>query len=159
MSGQPEAQRVSPIASGQAGFPPQNGKLLTERGRYLENQRHPGVVFLIARLSGLVGNSMKTVVYGAPTRTRTADLLITNQLLYQLSYRGKPPDPDRLSRAGLFSRSLIVIVGSPCRYLFRPGMQVCAWWVCGWLGLVVGGMFPQIDPRLPVPDGAGARRG
>ena len=25
---------------------------------------------------------------GAPTRTRTADLLITNQLLYQLSYRG-----------------------------------------------------------------------
>ena len=26
---------------------------------------------------------------GAPTRTRTADLLITNQLLYQLSYRGK----------------------------------------------------------------------
>ena len=27
--------------------------------------------------------------YGAPTRTRTADLLITNQLLYQLSYRGK----------------------------------------------------------------------
>ena len=24
----------------------------------------------------------------APTRTRTADLLITNQLLYQLSYRG-----------------------------------------------------------------------
>ena len=27
--------------------------------------------------------------YGAPTRTRTADLLITNQLLYQLSYRGE----------------------------------------------------------------------
>ena len=27
-------------------------------------------------------------VDGAPTRTRTADLLITNQLLYQLSYRG-----------------------------------------------------------------------
>ena len=26
---------------------------------------------------------------GAPTRTRTADLLITNQLLYQLSYRGR----------------------------------------------------------------------
>ncbi len=25
---------------------------------------------------------------GAPTRTRTADLLITNQLLYQLSYKG-----------------------------------------------------------------------
>ena len=26
--------------------------------------------------------------YGAPTRTRTADPLITNQVLYQLSYRG-----------------------------------------------------------------------
>ena len=26
---------------------------------------------------------------GAPTRTRTADPLITNQVLYQLSYRGK----------------------------------------------------------------------
>ncbi len=29
---------------------------------------------------------------GAPTRTRTADLLITNQLLYQLSYRGTRAD-------------------------------------------------------------------
>jgi hypothetical protein len=29
---------------------------------------------------------------GAPTRTRTADLLITNQLLYQLSYRGTAGD-------------------------------------------------------------------
>ena len=29
---------------------------------------------------------------GAPTRTRTADLLITNQLLYQLSYRGTRGD-------------------------------------------------------------------
>ena len=27
-------------------------------------------------------------IHGAPTRTRTADPLITNQLLYQLSYRG-----------------------------------------------------------------------
>ena len=26
---------------------------------------------------------------GAPARSRTADLLITNQLLYQLSYKGK----------------------------------------------------------------------
>ena len=32
--------------------------------------------------------SIYLVNYGAPTRTRTADLLITNQLLYQLSYRG-----------------------------------------------------------------------
>ena len=28
------------------------------------------------------------IVSGAPTRTRTANLLITNQLLYQLSYEG-----------------------------------------------------------------------
>ena len=35
-------------------------------------------------------------VNGAPTRTRTADLLITNQLLYQLSYRGtgRPFNPN-----------------------------------------------------------------
>ena len=31
-------------------------------------------------------------INGAPTRTRTADLLITNQLLYQLSYRGTLAD-------------------------------------------------------------------
>ena len=30
----------------------------------------------------------RKAIGGAPTRTRTADLLITNQLLYQLSYRG-----------------------------------------------------------------------
>ena len=30
----------------------------------------------------------KQVLDGAPARTRTADLLITNQLLYQLSYKG-----------------------------------------------------------------------
>ena len=29
---------------------------------------------------------------GAPTTIRTQDLLITNQLLYQLSYRGKMVD-------------------------------------------------------------------
>ena len=28
------------------------------------------------------------IFFGAPTRSRTADLLITNQLLYQLSYKG-----------------------------------------------------------------------
>ena len=36
----------------------------------------------------LEGESEQQVHFGAPTRTRTADLLITNQLLYQLSYRG-----------------------------------------------------------------------
>ena len=30
----------------------------------------------------------KQVFDGAPARSRTADLLITNQLLYQLSYKG-----------------------------------------------------------------------
>jgi hypothetical protein len=35
----------------------------------------------------LISNDKKRC-NGAPTRTRTADLLITNQLLYQLSYRG-----------------------------------------------------------------------
>ena len=30
----------------------------------------------------------KKQVNGAPARIRTADLLITNQLLYQLSYKG-----------------------------------------------------------------------
>ena len=30
----------------------------------------------------------KQVFDGAPARIRTADLLITNQLLYQLSYKG-----------------------------------------------------------------------
>ena len=29
-------------------------------------------------------------LYGAGTRNRTRDLLITSQLLYQLSYTGKP---------------------------------------------------------------------
>jgi hypothetical protein len=28
------------------------------------------------------------LIDGAPARSRTADLLITNQLLYQLSYKG-----------------------------------------------------------------------
>ena len=35
-----------------------------------------------------VSTNSTILAHGAPTRTRTADLLITNQLLYQLSYRG-----------------------------------------------------------------------
>ena len=31
---------------------------------------------------------LKNIKFGALTRTRTANLLITNQLLYQLSYEG-----------------------------------------------------------------------
>ena len=37
--------------------------------------------------SGLL---LKLNLYGAESRTRTDDLLITNQLLYQLSYFGLP---------------------------------------------------------------------
>ncbi|GEM_PF-971758 len=33
--------------------------------------------------------SLSRCVYGAGTRSRTRDLLITSQLLYQLSYTGK----------------------------------------------------------------------
>ena len=36
----------------------------------------------------MINNTNYFQLDGAPTRTRTADLLITNQLLYQLSYRG-----------------------------------------------------------------------
>ena len=38
--------------------------------------------------SGVYGNSGIIGFFGAASRIRTADLLITNQLLYQLSYRG-----------------------------------------------------------------------
>ncbi len=37
---------------------------------------------------GLKGQSAKYFRYGAPGRTRTRDPLITNQVLYQLSYKG-----------------------------------------------------------------------
>ena len=37
---------------------------------------------------------------GAPTRTRTANLLITNQLLYQLSYRGQTIHLDYIHEIG-----------------------------------------------------------
>ena len=36
----------------------------------------------------LKGNAETRVVIGARSRSRTNDLLITNQLLYQLSYAG-----------------------------------------------------------------------
>ena len=35
-----------------------------------------------------IGSERTVVNYGAGDRTRTDDLLITNQLLYQLSYAG-----------------------------------------------------------------------
>ena len=39
---------------------------------------------------GLKANCLQSLdIYGAGERTRTADLLITNQLLYQLSYAGQ----------------------------------------------------------------------
>ena len=36
-----------------------------------------------------VGSADGTAYSGAPTTTRTPDLMITNQLLYQLSYKGE----------------------------------------------------------------------
>ncbi len=47
--------------------------------------RTPEIAFPFKVLEGIQD---PRVCFGAPTRTRTADLLITNQLLYQLSYRG-----------------------------------------------------------------------
>ena len=53
---------------------------------------------------------------GAPTRTRTADLLITNQLLYQLSYRGiKRADNDIYSRLQDLKDNLIGCDASFCK--------------------------------------------
>ena len=49
---------------------------------------------------------------GAPTRTRTADLLITNQLLYQLSYRGK--------RFKLY----LEISGNPAHFKPKPSRMI-----------------------------------
>ena len=52
---------------------------------------------------------------GAPRETRTPDLLITNQLLYQLSYRGALP-------------SVICVRGEPAQALFAvlPAERACA---------------------------------
>ena len=44
---------------------------------------------------------------GAPTRTRTADPLITNQMLYQLSYKG-----NEISLAFLAAGCKPLIIGS-----------------------------------------------
>ena len=43
---------------------------------------------------------------GAPTRTRTADPLITNQVLYQLSYRGTVWCGGRLASDGAAGKRL-----------------------------------------------------
>ena len=56
--------------------------------------------------------------YGAPTRTRTADLLITNQLLYQLSYRGTPFQGTALTgcEVGLVYKRLPKLLSSDVNY-------------------------------------------
>ncbi len=58
-----------------------------DRIKYYRNQgpRTTEISFPFRMLRGLSEANLRN---GAPTRTRTADLLITNQLLYQLSYRG-----------------------------------------------------------------------
>ena len=56
--------------AGVAGFEPAHGDT---KNRCLTAWLHPS-----------------TMKNGAATRTRTADLMITNQLLYQLSYCGAP---------------------------------------------------------------------
>ncbi len=53
--------------------------------------------------------------HGANRGIRTPDLLITKQLLYQLSYAGNKPAPPRYS-------------GGRCLYTFH------AWWMCGAVG-------------------------
>ena len=58
--------------AGVGGFEPPHGDT---KNRCLTAWLHPN-------------NMMQKAKNGAPTRTRTADLMITNQLLYQLSYRG-----------------------------------------------------------------------
>ena len=55
--------------------------------------------------------SGRTAQFGAGERTRTPDLLITNQLLYQLSYTSElPPNPRRLI--------YYIIAFSVCQVLF-----------------------------------------
>ena len=59
--------------AGVAGFEPAHGDT---KNRCLTAWLHPTRMILYKN--------------GAVTRTRTADLMITNQLLYQLSYYGTP---------------------------------------------------------------------
>ena len=51
------------------------------RGSYMVASRFPSWAAICAMTKFALN-------YGAGTRTRTEDLLITNQLLYQLSYAG-----------------------------------------------------------------------
>ena len=50
------------------------------------------VILAVSRLGGLIGGPESANLlrkFGAGDGTRTRDLLITNQLLYQLSYAGQ----------------------------------------------------------------------
>ena len=58
------------------------------------------IVRLAARLCGSQKTGRVRVISGAGGRTRTDDLLITNQLLYQLSYAGKRQDESAARNAG-----------------------------------------------------------
>ena len=66
---------------------------------------------------------------GARKRSRTADLLITNQLLYQLSYPGvrraiNANDRGLSSPAGRGNRAG---GGSLCAYLWAYGIEIATW--------------------------------
>lgn len=49
----------------------------------------------------IAGNICKPLTYGAVERSRTSDLLITNQLLYQLSYNSLGRDQDNYGNYSL----------------------------------------------------------
>ena len=53
------------------------------------------------------------IPYGAPTMIRTPDLLITNQLLYQLSYKGNLVDGVGLEPTMPLRRKIYSLLGLP----------------------------------------------
>jgi hypothetical protein len=56
-----------------------------------------------------VSRSLPERLAGAGSRVRTDDLLITNQLLYQLSYTGVPSLQDRSNQRGSLCFKLSVL--------------------------------------------------
>ena len=52
------------------------------------HRRHSQQIYSLSPLATREIPHIKFCLYGAGRRTRTPDLLITNQLLYQLSYTG-----------------------------------------------------------------------
>jgi hypothetical protein len=54
------------------------------------------------------------IYYGAGSRIRTDDLLITNQLLYQLSYAGEK-EPRRLAYKAAVNKLLVLVADARIR--------------------------------------------